>query len=70
MARRVDGRAGRTRQSARTGIATENVIGHNESLDNPFYRELDPSFRGRTHGDFRKSTMRVYRRKLKRLGGC
>jgi hypothetical protein len=54
----------------REQISVKRVIGHNESLDNPFYRELDPDFRGRTHGDWRKSSMRVYRRKLKKLGGC
>ena len=54
----------------RESIAVKRVIGHNESLDNPFYRERDPDFRGRTHGDFKKSSMKVYRRKLKKLGGC
>jgi hypothetical protein len=54
----------------RFGLGTRRVIGHNESLRSPFYRELDPRFRGRTHGDFRPRTMDRYRRKLRRLGGC
>jgi N-acetylmuramoyl-L-alanine amidase len=54
----------------RFGLRVGRVIGHNESLRSPFYRELDPRFRGRTHGDFRPRTMHRYRRKLRRLGGC
>jgi N-acetylmuramoyl-L-alanine amidase len=54
----------------RFDLGVRRVIGHNESLRSPFYRELDPSFRGRTHGDFRPRTMNRYRRKLRRLGGC
>jgi hypothetical protein len=54
----------------RFGLGTRRVIGHNESLRSPFYRELDPRFRGRTHGDFRPRTMDRYRRKLRNLGGC
>ena len=54
----------------RFGLGVRRVIGHNESLRSRFYRELDPRFRGRTHGDFRPRTMDRYRRKLRRLGGC
>jgi hypothetical protein len=54
----------------RFGIKVKNVIGHNESLSSPFYKELDPDFRGRTHGDFRRSSMAQYRHKLFKLGGC
>jgi N-acetylmuramoyl-L-alanine amidase len=54
----------------RFGISVKNVIGHNESLSSPFYKELDPDFQGQTHGDFRRSSMRVYRRALSRLGDC
>ena len=54
----------------RFDIKVKNVIGHNESLSSPFYKELDPDFRGRTHGDMRKSSMASYRRKLFKLGGC
>jgi N-acetylmuramoyl-L-alanine amidase len=41
-----------------------NVIGHNESLGSPLYTELDPDFRGRTHGDMKPGTMNRYRPKL------
>jgi beta-N-acetylhexosaminidase len=51
-------------------IKVKNVIGHNESLSSPFYRELDPDFQGRTHGDWVRSSMRIYRHKLFKLGGC
>ena len=51
-------------------LRPKRVIGHNESLGSPFYRELDPRFRGRTHGDFRPATMDRYRAKLRRLGPC
>jgi N-acetyl-anhydromuramyl-L-alanine amidase AmpD len=54
----------------RFDLRVRRVIGHNESLSSPFYRELDPRFRGRTHGDFRPATMDRYRRKLRRLGPC
>lgn len=52
------------------GLGIKRVIGHNESLDSPYYLELDPDFRGRTHGDFPTSAMRVYRRELRKLGPC
>ena len=45
-------------------IKRSNVIGHNESLGSPLYKELDPSFQGRTHGDMKPATMRRYRRKM------
>ena len=45
-------------------IKRSNVIGHNESLGSPLYKELDPDFRGRTHGDMRPGTMNRYRPKL------
>jgi hypothetical protein len=54
----------------RLGIPVKGVIGHNESLDSPYYLELDPDFQGRTHGDFKRASMRIYRRKLAALGGC
>jgi hypothetical protein len=54
----------------RLGIPVKGVIGHNESLDSPYYLELDPDFQGRTHGDFRRASMRIYRRKLAALGDC
>ncbi len=51
-------------------IKLRNVIGHNESLQSPYHRELVPSLRHQTHGDWRHGSMRVYRRHLSRLGGC
>lgn len=52
------------------GIGVRNVIGHAESLTSPFHYELVPSLRSQTHGDMEHSSMRVYRRKLRRLGAC
>ncbi len=54
----------------RNEIGVKGVIGHNESLSSPFYEELDPDFRGRTHGDFKRRSMRIYRRELRELGPC
>jgi N-acetylmuramoyl-L-alanine amidase len=54
----------------RFGIPVEGVIGHNESLSSPYYRELDPRFKGQTHGDFNKASMDVYRSDLRKLGDC
>jgi len=54
----------------RLGIPVKGVIGHNESLSNPYYLELDPDFQGRTHGDFNRASMTTYRRKLAKLGAC
>ena len=54
----------------RYGLGIKRVIGHAESLSSPFYKELDPDFRGRTHGDFKKRSMRIYRRELRKLGPC
>lgn len=52
------------------GIGVKNVIGHNESLSSPFHFELVPSLRNQTHGDMKHSSMKVYRRDLRRLGAC
>jgi hypothetical protein len=46
------------------------VIGHNESLSSPYYKELDPRFKGQTHGDWNHADMQVYRADLAKLGGC
>jgi len=54
----------------RYGLKASGVIGHNESLSSPYYRELDPRFRGQTHGDWRPPYMRRYRRMLRALGPC
>ncbi len=45
-------------------IATEDVIGHAESLDSPFHEERVAALRKRTHGDFQPRTMRRYRGRL------
>ncbi|MEZ5077740.1 MAG: peptidoglycan recognition family protein [Solirubrobacterales bacterium] len=52
------------------GIEVKNVIGHAESLSSPFHRERVASLRDQTHGDWRHSSMRTYRSKLRRLGAC
>jgi N-acetylmuramoyl-L-alanine amidase len=49
------------------GVPRKYVIGHNESLSSPFYREQVASFRGQTHDDMKPATMRRYRRML---GDC
>ena len=54
----------------RFGIGVHDVIGHAESLSSPYHHELVPSLRHQTHGDWRHSSMRIYRRKLRRLGAC
>jgi beta-N-acetylhexosaminidase len=51
----------------RYGIATRNVIGHNESRESPFHRERVARLRTQTHGDFPKTVMDGYRRRLARL---
>jgi beta-N-acetylhexosaminidase len=51
-------------------IHVHDVIGHRESLSSPYHHELVPSLRNQTHGDWRHSSMRVYRRKLRKLGAC
>ncbi len=52
------------------GIPVHDVIGHAESLSSPYHHELVPSLRTQTHGDWRHSSMRVYRQALRRLGPC
>ena len=51
----------------RHGIATRNVIGHNENRDSPFHRERVARLRTQTHADFPRSVMNGYRRRLARL---
>ncbi len=48
-------------------IPVANVIGHNESLSSPYYRELVPAFRGQTHADFNRADMNVVRADVARL---
>jgi hypothetical protein len=43
------------------------VIGHNESLSSPYYRELVPSFRGQTHADFNRADMNIVRAAVAKL---
>jgi N-acetyl-anhydromuramyl-L-alanine amidase AmpD len=54
----------------RFGIPVDQVIGHNESLSSPFYKELDPRFQGQTHGDWNHADMQTYRADLTKLGDC
>jgi N-acetylmuramoyl-L-alanine amidase len=54
----------------RLGLPINQVIGHNESLSSPFYRELDPRFKGQTHGDWNHADMQTYRTDLAKLGDC
>ena len=54
----------------RFGIPVSQVIGHNESLSSPFYKELDPRFQGQTHGDWTHADMQIYRSDLSKLGSC
>jgi len=51
-------------------IGIGDVIGHNESLSSPYHHELVPSLRQQTHGDWKHSSMRVYRQRLRRMGPC
>jgi N-acetylmuramoyl-L-alanine amidase len=52
------------------GIFVKDVIGHNESLGSPYHKERVASLRHQTHGDWTHSDMKVYRSKLRKLGGC
>jgi N-acetyl-anhydromuramyl-L-alanine amidase AmpD len=54
----------------RLGLPVNQVIGHNESLSSPFYKELDPRFKGQTHGDWNHADMQSYRADLTKLGAC
>jgi len=51
-------------------IPVRDVIGHAESLSSPYHRELVPSLKHQTHGDWKHASMQVYRHKLARLGPC
>jgi N-acetylmuramoyl-L-alanine amidase len=54
----------------RFDIPLRDVIGHNESLSSPYHRERVTRLRTQTHGDWVRSSMRVYRAKLRALGSC
>jgi beta-N-acetylhexosaminidase len=51
----------------RYGIATRNVVGHNENRESPFHRERVARLRTQTHADFPRAVMNGYRRRLGRL---
>ncbi len=51
-------------------IGIRDVIGHAESLRSRFHRELVPSMKNVTHGDFRHRSMRTYRKALHDAGRC
>ena len=51
----------------RYAIPVSGVIGHNESLSSPYYRELVPAFRGQTHLDFNRADMNVVRARVAKL---
>ena len=53
--------------SCKYHIPTGNVIGHNESLSSPYYKEDIPSLRGQTHQDWNRHDMNIYRAKLRHL---
>jgi N-acetylmuramoyl-L-alanine amidase len=54
----------------RFGIGVRDVIGHNESLSSPYHRERVARLRRQTHDDWRASSMRTYRGRLRALGAC
>lgn len=54
----------------RFGIRLRDVIGHRENRRSPYHRERVASLRNQTHGDWRHASMRIYRKKLRRLGQC
>jgi beta-N-acetylhexosaminidase len=49
---------------ARYGIATDDVIGHSESLSSPYHHERVARMKSQTHGDMTRPTMVRYRRLL------
>jgi hypothetical protein len=49
---------------ARYGIATKDVIGHNESLTSPYHHERVARLRRQTHADFPRRFMVRYRKDL------
>ncbi|HVS29395.1 MAG TPA: peptidoglycan recognition family protein [Solirubrobacteraceae bacterium] len=51
----------------RYGILVKDVIGHNESLSSPYHHERVPRLRNQTHDDFKRASMRRYRRRLRGL---
>jgi hypothetical protein len=51
----------------RFDIDLGNVIGHNEILRSPYHRERYADWRCRTHADWNRREMRIYRRRLERV---
>jgi hypothetical protein len=49
----------------RYDIGVRNVIGHNESLSSPYHHENVAGLKSQTHGDMRKASMQVYRKRLR-----
>ena len=49
---------------AKYGIATKNVIGHNESLTSPYHHEDVAAMKKQTHADFPRRWMVKYRKDL------
>jgi len=49
---------------ARYGIATKDVIGHNESLSSPYHQERVARLKTQTHADFPRRWMVRYRKDL------
>lgn len=47
-------------------IGVRNVIGHAESLSSKYHHENVARLKNQTHGDFKKSSMQTYRRKLRK----
>jgi N-acetylmuramoyl-L-alanine amidase len=54
----------------RFAIPLRDVIGHAESLSSPYHHERVARLRTQTHGDWVRSSMRVFRRRLRALGSC
>lgn len=54
----------------RYDIPLLDVIGHAESLGSRYHRELVPAMKNQTHGDFRHTSMRRYRKALHSAGRC
>jgi N-acetyl-anhydromuramyl-L-alanine amidase AmpD len=52
------------------GIFVKDVIGHNENRSSPYHRENVDRLKNQTHGDWTREHMKVYRKKLRSLGGC
>ena len=48
-------------------VRIRNVIGHSESLSNPYHRERYRPWARQTHADWKHRDMDVYRRKLRAL---